>query len=462
MKAPEPGDAAKSYPEGAAGEAQPEPADLQRLFKKVWARVVVFLLVSYALAIVDRINVGIAALDDEQRPLVFAHRLRLGAGVFFLGYFLFEIPSVLHLRRVGARRWVSRILITWGLVTIAMAYVKTPMQFYALRFLLGAAEAGLYPGVIYFLTLWFPATYRARVTAGFVVGGPLALVIGAPVSAAILGMDGIGGLKGWQWLFWIDGALTVGWGCRRLVVARRRSRHGTLAEPKRSAMADAGFQPESARSARIDGRAFARLLIDRRIWLLIGIYFGVVAGLFGVAFWLPQVVKAFGLTNLQTGFVIAIPYALATITMFGLGAHSDRSAERVWHIAVPLLAASAAFAATRFVHDPRLLMMLFSIAAMGLGGDAGPVLDLADVDIEPRCGAHRHRVDQFGEQPCRFPRAVSARMDQGANRQYDERLPGAGGVSAARCAADADVQEARLTRRSFAARGDSTPRLREA
>lgn len=344
----------------------PRTPALSPLFRKIGSRVVVFLLVSYALAIVDRINVGFAALtmnaDLSFSPLVFG----TAAGMFFLGYFAFEVPSVWHLRRIGARRWIARILVTWGLITIAIAYVRTAPQFYVLRFLLGAAEAGLYPGVIYFLTLWFPPSYRARVMAGFVVGGPLAIVVGAPLSATILGMDGLAGLKGWQWLFWIDGTLTIVWGVVALwwLDDSPATARWLTAEERQWLMPAA--VAHAAAHDRDRRREFMQLLADARIWRLVCIHFGVVAGLYGVVFWLPQVVKAFGLTNLQTGFVVAVPYALAVFAMFSLGIHSDRSSERAWHIAGPLLVASAAFLATCFLHDPRLLMVVFSIATMGM------------------------------------------------------------------------------------------------
>ena len=346
--------------------AVPSADALKPIFRKIWTRVVLFLLVSYSLAIVDRINVGFAALtmnaDLSFPPLVFG----AAAGMFFLGYFAFEIPSIWHLRRIGARRWIARILVTWGIVTIAIAYVRTATQFYVLRFLLGAAEAGLYPGVIYFLTLWFPPNYRARVMAGFVVGGPLAMVVGAPLSATILGMDGLAGLKGWQWLFWIDGTLTILWG----VVALWWLDDGPATARWLTAEERQWLMPaavaHTAQHVRDKRREMMHLLADAQIWRLICIHFGIVAGLYGVVFWLPQVVKAFGLTNLQTGFAVAVPYALGAVAMFSIGIHSDRSSERVWHIAGPLLAASAAFVATRFLHDSRLLMLVFSIATMGM------------------------------------------------------------------------------------------------
>src|SRR4051794_35173456 len=342
---------------------------------KVSKRLVPFLIVCYFVAYLDRVNVGFAALTMNQDLGLSQTAFGFGAGIFFIAYFIFEVPSNLLLERFGARKWIARIMLSWGILSGAMAFIPSIARvtglgnehsFYLLRVLLGAAEAGFFPGIIFYLTLWFPAEYRARIVGYFMAAIPLSTVIGAPVSGVLLYLHGGLGLTGWQWLFLIEAIPAIilsvvvffyltdrpedarwlasdeqQWLSRRLLIERR--------------------QREAVRTYTV-----SEVLFDRRVIGLSLIYFGAVATNYGLSFFLPQIVKAFGLNTFLTTVVSAAPYLVGVIGMVWWGRRSDRAAERTYHAAIPLFIASAGLVLAALVADPSLKMLAFCIAGFGI------------------------------------------------------------------------------------------------
>lgn len=347
----------------AAGDAAPAIAKARR-------RLIPFLFVLYIVAYLDRINVGFAALQMNQALGFSATTYGLGAGIFFLSYVTFEIPSNVILARVGARLWIARIMITWGLVSSAMMLVRNAPMFYALRFLLGAAEAGFFPGIIFYLTRWFPARERARTIAAFMTATLIAGVIGGPVSGALLSMHGAGGLEGWQWLFLLEGAPAVVLGFVVLRALPDRPEDATwLTEPERAALI-ARLRDDS-RSERIETTRGA--LANGRTWLLAVIYFTIPVTLYGIGFWLPQMLKtASGAGNFAVGLLSAIPNAFGAVAMVIAGRHSDRTGERRWHVAVAAIVAAAGLTLSTVVAGVAGSLVTLSIAMIGLASMFGP------------------------------------------------------------------------------------------
>ncbi|MEM8574234.1 MAG: MFS transporter [Pseudomonadota bacterium] len=343
-----------------------EATALASAIRKAAKRLIPFLCLAYAVNFLDRVNVGFAALDMNEdlgfSPAVYG----FGAGVFFLGYILFEIPSNLALRRFGARIWIARIMISWGIVACAMALVYSETSFYVLRALLGIAEAGFFPGIILYLTFWFPAAERARIVAVFMASVPLATVIGGPLSGALLEMHGFLGFKGWQWLFVIQGFPAVLLGLLALKVLTNRPEEADwLTNEERLALS--GAIARESKETEAVGYADLRAALTRpRVLALGGLYFLMVTGLYGIGFWMPQVIAGFGLGSLTVGFLTAIPYLFAAVAMVFWGRHSDRTRERRWHIALPLFLAAASFAWTAYSGPLLPTMIALTLATLGL------------------------------------------------------------------------------------------------
>jgi MFS transporter, ACS family, tartrate transporter len=296
---------------------------------RVSRRLIPFLFLLYILNFLDRVNVGFAALEMN-RDLGFGPEVYgFGAGVFFIGYCLFEVPSNLVLYRTGARLWIARIMVTWGLAASAMMLVHTPGSFYALRFLLGVAEAGFFPGIIFYLTYWYPAPARARTYAWFLAAIPVCGVIGGPVSGALLGLDGRLGLQGWQWLFLLEGIPSVLVGLAVLWLLPDRPRDARWLRPEERAWLKKRMEGERSHGARSHGASLRRTLGNPLVWWLGLSYFLMIVPLYGFALWLPQLVKAGGhFSNFEVGVITAIPYAVAAVGMVLVGRRSDRTGER--------------------------------------------------------------------------------------------------------------------------------------
>jgi ACS family tartrate transporter-like MFS transporter len=286
-----------------------------------------------------------------------------GAGIFFLGYFLFEVPSNLLLQRFGARRWMARIMLSWGLIAIAMAFVTGPASFWVLRFLLGVAEAGFFPGMILYLTFWFPNSSRAAVVGYFLLASPLSSVVGAPLSTWLLGTP-LFGLSGWQTMFIVEGlpaVLLAGAVLRWL--ADSPATATWLDDDERRALA-AAIAREQSPHARV---SLKDAFTSPRVWLFALLYFGLNFGVYGFGFWAPQMIKAFGnFSNARTGLVTIVPYACGALAMFLWSRHSDRSGERIWHIAAPALFSAIGFCVAATTQDIYLVIASFTCAAVGL------------------------------------------------------------------------------------------------
>jgi D-galactonate transporter len=331
-------------------------------------RLIPFLILAYFLAYLDRVNLGFAALTMNAElkfsPLVFSW----GAGIFFIGYFLFEVPSNIALEKFGASRWIARIMVTWGIISALMAMVTGPWSFYGLRFLLGVAEAGFFPGIILYLTYWYPAEYRARFLAAFAIAVPVSTVIGAPVSGLLLGLDGAMGLKGWQWLFIIEGVPSVVLGVVTWFYLTDRPSQATWLSAEQKAWLAAKLDAETAAKEAVRRYTLGQALGSAKVLTLCAVYFGFVGALYGMQFWLPQIVKAFGFSNAQTGFVTAVPYLFGAVAMIFWARHSDAHRDRVWHVALPLLLTAIGLGVSGYSDNPAIMMVALIAAAIGTFG----------------------------------------------------------------------------------------------
>ncbi len=344
---------------------------------KVRRRLVPFLFLLYIVAYLDRINIGFASLQMNEALGFSAAVYGFGAGIFFLSYTAFEIPSNIILARVGARRWIARIMITWGLASAAMMFAHDATSFYILRFVLGAAEAGFFPGIIYYLTRWVPARERARTVASFMTAVVTAGIVGGPLSGALLSMNGQGGLAGWQWMFLLEGipATVLGFVVLR-VLDETPADARWLTDPEKSALLSRLQQESAPAAGRADGVSDA--LRHPWIWVLALVYFVVPVALYGFGFFLPQILRStFAGTPFQIGVLSAIPYLAGAAGMIVTSRHSDRTGERRWHVAVGAALAGVAFMATAFVEGLAPSLVLLSIAMLGLASMFGPFWTLA-------------------------------------------------------------------------------------
>ncbi|WP_158939027.1 MFS transporter [Burkholderia sp. S171] len=317
---------------------------VEATYKRVAWRIVPLLFVCYIVAYMDRVNVGFAKLQ-MLADLGFSDTIYgLGAGFFFLGYFLFEVPSNLLLHRFGARRWIARIMITWAVLSMATACVTTPAAFYVIRFLLGIAEAGFFPGVILYLTYWFPSHRRGRMTAWFMAGNPISGIIGGPLSGLVMKLlAGSFGLSGWQWLFIIEALPAIVMGIVVYHYLDDKIADARWLRPDQKALISAEIERESR--AHTHG-SIRSVLVSARVWLLCFILFGIVMGSYAIGFWQPTLIRLAGIEDpLTIGMLSMIPYAAALLSMLLTARHADRTRERRWHLAVPALVASVGFSA---------------------------------------------------------------------------------------------------------------------
>lgn len=342
---------------------------------KVRNRILPLLIAAFVISYVDRVNVGFAAITLSKDIGLTASMYGLGAGLVFFGYCLFELPSNLALERFGARRWLARIMISWGLLGCCMALVQGPTSFYILRFLLGAAEAGLFPGVILYLTYWLPSQYRARYIAMFALAIPLANVVGAPVSGALLDLDGWLGVKGWQWVFILEALPAVVLGFLVLALLADKPRDAAwLSEAER-----AWLQGEIDRTAagRSEHRHMPlRMLLDPRVAVFAAVFFCTGIPSYGLSLWMPQIVKGLGHTNVGTGFIVAIPFVFGCAALLLVGQSSDRRQERLWHAVGAALVSCAGLAIGAASSNTALQLAGLCLAAIGIYGLKGPFLTL--------------------------------------------------------------------------------------
>jgi D-galactonate transporter len=337
-----------------------------RTYAKVTRRLIPFLMLCYLGAYLDRVNVGFAKLQMLS-DLRFSETIYgMGAGIFFLGYFLFEVPSNLVLHRVGARKWLARIMLTWAVISACFVFVKSPTTFYVLRFLLGVAEAGFAPGVILYLTYWFPATRRAKALSMFFIAIPMAGMIGGPLSGWIMhSLQGAMDLAGWKWLFLLEALPSLVLGIAILLylddsIAKAK----WLTENEKTLLARNVDSDNAHKIAHVSVKSF---IGDRRLWLMAGIYFCVVLGQYGLTFWLPTIIRKSGVADpLWVGLFTAIPYLCAIIALPLIGMSADRTRERRLHLAIPMLISAASFAVLPTLGSVPAAIVALCIAAAGI------------------------------------------------------------------------------------------------
>jgi ACS family tartrate transporter-like MFS transporter len=335
--------------------------------RKVAWRLAPLLMVCYFVAFLDRVNVGFAALTMNADLGFDSAVFGFGAGIFFIGYFIFEVPSNLVLEKLGARIWIARIMFSWGLVSAAMALVWNDTSFYIGRFLLGAAEAGFFPGIVLYLTFWFAAEHRAKMIGLFMAAVPISGIIGSPLSGSLLGLEGKLGLHGWQWLFIFEGlpAMILSVVVWRYLTDRPSEAHWLTAAERD--WLETTLERERAHRDGVRKYRLGEALTNDRVLLLGVLYFGLVTGLYGVTFWLPQIVKGFGgLSNLAVGFIAALPTLAAAVAMVLWTRHSDRMRERPWHVALPAFMGCLGLSASAIVSDPILSTIALSVALIGI------------------------------------------------------------------------------------------------
>jgi ACS family tartrate transporter-like MFS transporter len=349
----------------------------QRAIRKITWRLIPFLMLLYFVAFLDRINVGFAALTMNKDLGLTSQMFGFGAGIFFLGYFAFEVPSTVILHKVGARFWIGRVMITWGLVSIAMAFTRGPISFYVLRFLLGLAEAGFFPGIILYLSYWFPANHRSAATAMFMSAAPVAGFIGSPVSGALMQLNGLLGLRGWQWLFLLEGipALVLGFITFRFLTDRPADA-AWLSADERDWLSSAIHQEQAAIKDPRSHSAW-RALADWKVLALSLAYFGTSAGLYTIGFWAPLIVKGLGFSLLKVGLLVAIPNLIAVIGMVLWSRNSDRTGERYWHAAIAcLIGGIGMIVAARAGSSVLLAIAGLSFTAFGVSAAKPPLWSL--------------------------------------------------------------------------------------
>lgn len=358
-----------------------------RTMRQVALRIVPFLMTCYFISFVDRVNLGFAALqmvsDLRFSPAIFG----LGGGLFFVSYFLCEVPSNLLLEKIGARRWIARIMVTWGFLAGAMALVKGVHSFYAMRLLLGAAEAGFFPGVILYLTYWFPAEYRARIIAMFTVAIPVSSFLGSPISAALLGIDGWLGLRGWQWMFILEAAPAVLLGLACLIVLSDRPADAQWLGPDQQAWLAGKLDAERQLKRPVGHLSLWQVLWNKHVLTLSLVFAGSTAVSSGLQLWQPQIIKSYGLTNFQTGLLNSIPFALASVLMIWWGRRSDQSGERIWHAGLPLVLTAFSLAAALLFDSLFSTLVILCLAVIGIYAGKGPAWAVSTEWLSTRTAA---------------------------------------------------------------------------
>ncbi|KAI5914222.1 MFS transporter [Thauera sp. 2A1] len=312
----------------------------KRTLRRITWRIVPFIMLLYFVAYIDRVNIGFAALTMKEDLGFTASILGFGAGIFFWGYFLFEVPSNIILHKVGARLWIARVMVTWGIISAGMAFIEGPTSFYIMRFLLGAAEAGFFPGIILYLSYWFPARHRAGVTAFFMAAAPLSTALGSPLSAALLEMNGVMGLHGWQWMFILEAVPALILGVVVFFYMTDKPEKASWLKDDERAWLVKAMQQENAGKAGSAGHGILSGLANPRVLALAMIYFGTSAGLYTLGIWTPQIIKQLGVSSMTVGFLNAIPPIVSVVAMVLWSRHSDRTGERTWHVVIACVAAT--------------------------------------------------------------------------------------------------------------------------
>ena len=340
-------------------------------------RLMPFLFLLYIVAYLDRINVSFAVLQMRGQlglsDRVYGH----AAGIFFAGYFFFQLPSNLVLEKVGVRRWISGLMVLWGIISCLMIFIRGPVSFYSMRFLLGAAEAGFFPGIILYMKRWFPARARARAVAWFMTANPLAGVVGSPISGALLNLHGAG-LSGWQWMFLIEGTPAIILGAVVFFTFENNPQDAHwLKDEDRNWLLET-LANERAAEAHVPQSSYWSVVFNSRIWLLSMIYFGLSTTMYGLTLWLPSVIRALsGLSYFLTGLVAILPFLVTVIVMVGVGISSDRTGERRWHTAISGFVASAALVLAAYGKSTAIVVFGLGLGMAFAEGIAGPFWAMA-------------------------------------------------------------------------------------
>ncbi|MFF2030740.1 MFS transporter [Arthrobacter sp. NPDC058192] len=359
----------------------PKPAGLgelgERTLRKVRRRIMPLIVLLYFVAYLDRNNVGFAKLGMQGDIGLTEAAYGLGAGIFFLGYALLEIPSNGGMYKFGARKWIARILITWGIFATAMFLVNGETTFYIIRFLLGAAEAGFFPAVLFYLTLWFPAAQRVTVLGIFILAQPISNALGAPVSGLLLNLEGVAGLHGWQWLYILEGIPAIILGLITPFVMTDRPAQAKWLAPDEREWLSTTMDKELADKQKAGNHNFLAGLKDPRTIAYSALYFGLVCGIYGLGLWLPTIVKALGKFNTtEVGFIVFIPYAIAAVFVYFWSKRSDRTGNRVWHASASMILAAVGLLGAGFLLPVNavLAMVFLTLAAMGIYSAIAPFL----------------------------------------------------------------------------------------
>jgi ACS family tartrate transporter-like MFS transporter len=356
------------------------PDELEaRVVRKISWRILPFVMLLYFVSFLDRVNVGFAAFTMNKAIGLSPAAYGLGGGLFFIGYFLFEVPSNLILYRVGVRVWIARVMVTWGIVSGCSAFVTGPNSFYALRFLLGVAEAGFFPGIILYLSLWFPARYRAIAAAAFMAAAPLSTAIGSPISGALMELPRFAGLSNWQWLYLIEAAPAVVLGFVVLEFLTDKPEDAKWLAVEECEWLVARLNSEHAAASKHGGGLTSvwRTLCDVRVLALSLIYLGTSAGLYTLGLWAPLILRQYKFSSLETGWINALPSVVAVLGMTLWARHSDQTLERTWHVVIPCAAACLGFVWAGSTHTALGVILALVVVNVGISAAKAPLWAMA-------------------------------------------------------------------------------------
>jgi ACS family tartrate transporter-like MFS transporter len=340
-------------------------------------RLMPFLFLLYIVAYLDRINVSFAVLQMRGQLGLSDRVYGRAAGMFFAGYFFFQLPSNLVLEKFGVRRWISGLMITWGVISCLMIFIRGPVSFYAMRFLLGSAEAGFFPGMILYMKRWFPANARARAVAWFMTANPLAGIVGSPISGALLGLSGKG-LSGWQWMFLMEGIPAIFLGAAVFWALSDSPRDASWLKGEERAWLLERLALEQQAESSLKKENLWAVLVSPRIWMLSVVYFGVSTTMYGVTLWLPSVIRSLsGLSYFLTGMVSALPFVVTAVAMVLVGMRSDRTGERRWHTAVPAFVGAIALAAAGYGSSTVVVVTCIGLGLVCAESMVGPFWAMA-------------------------------------------------------------------------------------
>lgn len=359
-----------------AATGEPRSALESATIRKVSFRLVPFLMICYFLAFLDRVNAGFAALQMNKAIGLSHAAFGIGGGLFFISYIVCEIPSNLMLEKFGARLWIARIMVTWGMISSAMAFIVGPYSFYAARFLLGAAEAGFFPGVILYLTYWFPTEYRGRIVATFMMAIPISSFLGSPISASLLSVKGFG-MQGWQWMFILEGVPAIMFGLLTLFYLPSRPSEASWLTDEQKQWLVGRLGSEQKKTKAVGHMPLWKVLMNKYVLVLAVVYGASSAISNALSLWQPQIIKSFGLTNIQTGLLNSIPFGLASAAMILWGRRADHTGERVWNTALPMALCAVSLGLTLVLHSLAAMIILLSLTLIGNYAIKGPFWALA-------------------------------------------------------------------------------------